>query len=93
MHACPLAFQDDVRFADMAPQSSMLVIAADDLAGMISKFEKSPLHGICEVDAVKEMMADTFGNAAEAMAGKHSFQHLLRWAAAARGEDEKGGDD
>ena len=69
MHACPLAFQDDVRFADMAPQSSMLVIAADDLAGMISKFEKSPLHGICEVDAVKEMMADTFGNAAEAMAG------------------------
>jgi hypothetical protein len=53
---------DRIPFADIAPANSMMVIAVDDMDGMIRQFKATPLSGLCEIDSFQKMMTEQYGN-------------------------------
>ena len=60
--ATPGGVEADITFADLAPRSSMLVVAVEDMEGMVTRFEGTPLSNLCEIEAVKGMFEETIGS-------------------------------
>ena len=49
---------DRIPFVEIAPANSMMVIAVDDMEGMLRQLEATPLSGLSEIDSVQKMMTE-----------------------------------
>ena len=58
---------DRISFVDIAPANSMMVVAVDDMEGMIRQLKATPLSGLYEIDSFKEMMSDQYSGMMEGL--------------------------
>ena len=63
----PAVADDPLRITDLAPESTFLVIGADDMDATCRHFEQTPLAGLWRTEVVQDLVGESFTDGIEMM--------------------------
>ena len=63
----PAVADDPLRITDLAPESTFLVIGADDMDATCRHFEQTPLAGLWRTEAVQDLVGESFTDGIDMM--------------------------